>query len=139
MIIDGHPVFQNQGLIEMSDYIVWLTTLPATLRSRGCSPESLDFYSTRISPFIQAITKSRNIIKIDAASPQRNIVKKLIALILRKDLGLKQPGRALGDVMELQEFSRQKCFKGNTNMEAETHVTISRKIPFLGTCQCVMI
>ena len=105
VIIEGHRVFQNQGLIEMSDYIAWLTTSPSTLRARGCSPESLELYSTRISLFIQAIQKSKNIFKVNPASPQHNIVKKLTAFMLLKDLRLHQPGRALSDVMELQEFS----------------------------------
>ncbi len=71
VIIEGHHVYQNQGLIEMGDYIAWLTTSTATLCCRGCSQESLELYTlytTRISPFIQAITKSRNIIKVSAAS-----------------------------------------------------------------------
>ena len=94
VIIEGHRVFQNQGLIEMSNYIAWLTTSPSILRSCGCTPESLELHCTRINPFVEAIAKSKHIFKLDAAGPQRNIVKKLIAFILLKDLGLRQPGKA---------------------------------------------
>ena len=105
VIIEGHRIFQNQGLTEMSDYIAWLTTSPSTLCARGCTPESLELYSTR--SFHPGHQEEQEHLQGEGASPQRNIVKKLIEFMLLKDRGLSKPGRALSDVMELQEFSRQ--------------------------------
>ena len=34
VIIEGHRVFQNQGLIEISDYIAWLTISPSSTGAR---------------------------------------------------------------------------------------------------------
>ena len=93
VVIEGHRLYQNQGIIDMYQYITWLSTTPSVLRDRGCTPASFTHYSTRLRLFVDAVQKSRNIYKLDAGAPPHVLVKKILIFILLKDLGFGRPGQ----------------------------------------------
>ena len=104
VIIEGHRLWQNQGIIELAQYITWLSAKPSVLRKRGCTPESLNNYTERLQPFVDSVQKSRTIYKLDSGAPPHVLVKKMLSFIVLKDKGFSRPGQALSDLLELHEF-----------------------------------
>ena len=104
VIIEGHRLYQNQAIIELAQYITWLSAKPSVLRQRGCTPDSLSNYTQRFQPFVDAVQKSHNIYKLDSGAPPHVLVKKILSFILLKDMGFSRPGQALSDLLELHEF-----------------------------------
>ena len=92
VVLEGHRFFESQALMDMGDYVVFLTTTQAVSRARKTTQLSLDLYGQRLAPFLAAVHDSNKIPKLDASAPalKANIIKNLIAFTLLKDLGLRQ-------------------------------------------------
>ena len=104
VIIEGHRLYQNQGIIELAQYITWLSAKPPVLTQRGCTPDSLSNYTERLQPFVDSVQKSRNIYKLDSGAPPHVLVKKILSFIVLKDKGFSRPGQTLSDILELHKF-----------------------------------
>ena len=107
IIVEGHRLFECDDLLDMADYLVILTAKPSTLRSRQhpVKDDSLEAYNKRISPHVDQINQSDNILKINAASSLHTIVKKIGAFVALKNRGFKNSGRRLSDTPKLLEAS----------------------------------
>ena len=108
IIAEGHRLFECEDLLDMADYIIVLTATSATLQARPDPrpPLSLQLYQERISPHLEAINKSKGILKINAISSPETIVKKIGAFVALKNQGFKEAGRRLSDTPSLLEVSQ---------------------------------
>ena len=87
VITEGHRLWQNQGIIELAQYITWLSAKPSVLRQRGYTPESLTNYIERLQPFVGSVQKSRTIYKLDSNAQPHVLVKKILSFIVLQDKG----------------------------------------------------
>ena len=61
-------------------------------------------YGQRLAPYLAAVRDSNKILKLNAVAPKANIIKKLIAFMLLKDLGLRHGQPNVGEYTTLYTF-----------------------------------